>query len=73
VDACGFLIVILYAVLFDQQLFNAENCVVLLCVWFLFSFAFALLTTLVPQLRCFGNGYLYGYNGYFSCGTCFFH
>jgi hypothetical protein len=34
-------------------------------VWLGLCFAFALLTTLVPILRCFGQGYLYGYNGSF--------
>lgn len=33
--------------------------------WLMATFAFGLLTTLVPQLRCFGQGYLYGYNGAF--------
>lgn len=31
--------------------------------WLSLCFAFALLTTLVPMLRCLGQGYLYGYNG----------
>ena len=34
-------------------------------VWLCLCFAFALLTTLVPMLRCLGQGYLYGYNGSF--------
>lgn len=34
-------------------------------VWLSLCFAFALLTTLVPILRCLGQGYLYGYNGGF--------
>lgn len=34
-------------------------------LWLAATFAFALLTTLVPALRCFGQGYLYGYNGSF--------
>jgi hypothetical protein len=34
-------------------------------VWVSLCFAFALLTTLVPTLRCLGQGYLYGYNGSF--------
>ena len=34
-------------------------------VWLSLCFAFALLTTLVPVLRCLGQGYLYGYNGGF--------
>lgn len=34
-------------------------------VWLALCFAFALLTTLVPMLRCLGQGYLYGYNGSF--------
>jgi len=34
-------------------------------VWLSLCFAFALLTTLVPMLRCLGQGYLYGYNGSF--------
>jgi hypothetical protein len=33
--------------------------------WLSLCFAFALLTTLVPVLRCLGQGYLYGYNGGF--------
>lgn len=33
--------------------------------WLTATFAFGVLTTLVPQLRCFGQGYLYGYNGAF--------
>jgi hypothetical protein len=33
--------------------------------WLMATFAFGVLTTLVPQLRCFGQGYLYGYNGAF--------
>lgn len=33
--------------------------------WLAITFAFALLTTLVPALRCLGQGYLYGYNGSF--------
>lgn len=33
--------------------------------WLLATFAFGVLTTVVPQLRCFGQGYLYGYNGAF--------
>lgn len=33
--------------------------------WLALTFAFALLTTLVPAFRCFGQGYLYGYNGSF--------
>lgn len=33
--------------------------------WLSLTFAFALLTTVVPALRCFGQGYLYGYNGSF--------
>lgn len=33
--------------------------------WLALTFAFALLTTLVPALRCMGQGYLYGYNGAF--------
>lgn len=33
--------------------------------WLAISFVFALLTTLVPALRCLGQGYLYGYNGSF--------
>lgn len=33
--------------------------------WLATTFAFGLLTTVVPQLRCFGQGYLYGYNGAF--------
>lgn len=34
-------------------------------VWLSLCFAFALLTTVVPMLRCLGQGYLYGYNGSF--------
>lgn len=34
-------------------------------LWLAATFTFALLTTLVPILRCFGQGYLYGYNGSF--------
>jgi hypothetical protein len=33
--------------------------------WLSLTFAFALLTTVIPALRCFGQGYLYGYNGSF--------
>lgn len=33
--------------------------------WLALTFAFALMTTLVPALRCLGQGYLYGYNGAF--------
>lgn len=33
--------------------------------WLALTFVFALLTTLLPALRCFGQGYLYGYNGSF--------
>lgn len=33
--------------------------------WLAINFAFALLTTLIPFMRCFGQGYLYGYNGSF--------
>lgn len=33
--------------------------------WLALTFTFALITTLVPALRCFGQGYLYGYNGSF--------
>ena len=33
--------------------------------WLGLVFAFALLTTLLPVLRCLGQGYLYGYNGAF--------
>lgn len=33
--------------------------------WLTATFMFGVLTTLVPQLRCFGQGYLYGYNGAF--------
>ena len=33
--------------------------------WLIATFAFGVLTTLAPQLRCFGQGYLYGYNGAF--------
>ncbi len=36
-----------------------------ICLWLMATFAFGVLTTLVPQLRCFGQGYLYGYNGAF--------
>jgi hypothetical protein len=34
-------------------------------VWLALTFLFALLTTIVPPLRCLGQGYLYGYNGSF--------
>ncbi len=34
-------------------------------VWLAIIFAFALATTLLPFLRCMGQGYLYGYNGSF--------
>jgi len=33
--------------------------------WLSLCFVLALLTTLVPMLRCLGQGYLYGYNGSF--------
>lgn len=33
--------------------------------WLALVFAFALVTTVVPALRCLGQGYLYGYNGAF--------
>lgn len=33
--------------------------------WLMATFAFGVLTTVLPQLRCFGQGYLYGYNGAF--------
>ena len=33
--------------------------------WLAITFAFALLTTVIPVMRCFGQGYLYGYNGSF--------
>lgn len=33
--------------------------------WLMATFLFGVLTTLVPPLRCFGQGYLYGYNGAF--------
>ncbi len=33
--------------------------------WLAVTFLFTLVTTLVPVLRCFGQGYLYGYNGSF--------
>lgn len=33
--------------------------------WLALTFAFALLTTIIPALRCLGQGYLYGYNGSF--------
>lgn len=34
-------------------------------VWTALIFLFALATTLIPALRCIGQGYLYGYNGAF--------
>jgi hypothetical protein len=37
--------------------------------WSALCLAFALLTTLVPALRCFGQGYLYGYNGAFPASV----
>jgi hypothetical protein len=33
--------------------------------WLALTFAFALLTTIIPAMRCLGQGYLYGYNGSF--------
>lgn len=33
--------------------------------WLSLTFLFALLTTIVPKMRAFGQGYLYGYNGSF--------
>lgn len=33
--------------------------------WLAITFIFALLTTIIPGLRCLGQGYLYGYNGSF--------
>lgn len=33
--------------------------------WLALTFAFALLTTIVPTMRALGQGYLYGYNGSF--------
>jgi hypothetical protein len=34
-------------------------------VWLATVFSFAVATTVLPWLRCFGQGYLYGYNGAF--------
>ncbi len=42
-----------------------ETAGVLVFGWLGAAFAFALLTTVVPALRCLGQGYLYGYNGAF--------
>jgi hypothetical protein len=33
--------------------------------WLAITFSFSLMTTLLPPLRCLGQGYLYGYNGSF--------
>jgi hypothetical protein len=33
--------------------------------WLALTFAFALCTTIIPAMRCLGQGYLYGYNGSF--------
>ena len=33
--------------------------------WLALTFVFALLTTILPMMRCLGQGYLYGYNGSF--------
>jgi hypothetical protein len=37
--------------------------------WTLLCLTFALITTLVPALRCLGQGYLYGYNGAFPAAV----
>lgn len=33
--------------------------------WLAITFSFSLMTTVLPPLRCLGQGYLYGYNGSF--------
>lgn len=33
--------------------------------WLAITFSFSLVTTILPPLRCLGQGYLYGYNGSF--------
>lgn len=40
-------------------------------VWFVATFSFGLLTTLVPVFRCLGQGYLYGYNAAFPAAMLF--
>ncbi len=43
--------------------------IIFFLVWTALIFLFAILTTLVPHLRCFGQGYLYGYNGAFPAAV----
>ena len=56
------LLIVILAVLGGHNYSQAE---IFILLWMTLSFAFALSTTVIPQLRCFGNGYLYGYNGVF--------
>lgn len=38
-------------------------------VWTVLIFLFSILTTLIPYMRCFGQGYLYGYNSAFPAAA----
>lgn len=44
---------------------SIEKAQLLVFGWLACTFVFALMTTLIPSLRCLGQGYLYGYNGSF--------
>lgn len=43
--------------------------VVFFLSWTGLIFLFSVVTTLIPHLRCFGQGYLYGYNGAFPAAA----
>lgn len=62
-------VVVTLAAIYYQQPFSDVSGFVI--AWFILSFLFALLTTLVSALRCLGNGYLYGYNGIFPVALFF--